>query len=779
MLLCGMSLSFAACSDDDDENSEAQQEQTIAGDPYLKTGEKGSELLRLVSQLADVDSLPDDWRTTEFEPTEGKILDASQPFVRSVPVMNMAEARDLFRSYIGQNFDEKLPVVEWKVEDVGSLTFKTVGQADCLATVDVRVKQMPHLEQLRFVPLTAMGDNAMKYTPYYRIGDVVKDKDGCYWICVRAAGGPKEKDKTHWVTMQLLTENSKVSGFKSNVLTKAANLKVPQNLGGTETEHLKYFAQLMYLLQRPQEYGQNMGADQVMAAGLGALGTDSQADETAYSQADLEAIAQLWNCLDLWKRVLPKGINKEFFLKDEVKMLYNGHSNALLGSNVSLFLCTQSGTCRSIQNLSKPTWSKNDATKRFDIREYALNGKATTSNVPGIGEAIVVRMCTGKELANNLLLQPSYDERIKNVENLVVSRFRLNNYSSYFHIGDVFKDEEGSRWFVISSAGFSLPDDPQINSPYSYLVSFDNVKASADHSHATNLPKRKLAMKAAYFMYVLASFDIYQRRQANRWEEFSDPNVTPSKQMVYQINQHAEVDLQYLFDVIESPKGIRQAFLTTTFAYDDGTSGQKLLRMIHDTQRQGNAFRLSFWSRYPLVHDTSVFPEPGNRSMFYSESAETGAIFENVQMMAVDVADQSMVSNYADDFFAKQPFDIPAENTGRRAVRSQADTRARKVENFFYNREQMKNRSLPLSMWNEPVLFFRATKVFDHGEDHDMTTVDGRKLKVVHKTPFNANVVSDYNLSTSGIVGATISAYSDTYQDGEFKGLAKWIDEDD
>ena len=779
-VVCGLSLSFTACSDDDVDDS-VPDGSTIEGDPYQKTSDTASDLFRIVNQLADVDSLPNDWKTAEFEPTEGKVLDTSQPLVRSEAVMNMTEARDLFRALIGENFDESKSTVVWKNDDLGSLTYTELGQSDCLATVDVRIKQMPHLQQLRFVLVSALGDNAMKYTPYYRIGDVVQDKDGAYWICVRAAGGPKNKDKTHWISMQVLQENSKVSGFKSNILRKADNLIVPQNLGGTETEHLKYFAQLMYLLQRPAEYGQNMGPGQAMEAGLGALGTNlgknaRERDETAYSQEDLNAIANLWNTLDVWKKVLPKGVSKEFFLKDEVKMLYNGHSNAVFGSDISLFLCTQSGTCRSIQTLSKPTWSKNDQTKTFNVTEYAINGKPTNSNILGNDSAIVVRMCTGKELADNTLFQPNYYDRIKNVENLVVTRFRLNSYCPYFRIGDVFKDEEGSRWFVINSAGYGTDDLSFLNSPYSYLVSFDNVRASADKKYATNIPKRDLATKVMFYMYMLCTFDMYERTLPDRWDTYSDPNGHPSKQVQHSIYTNTGVDLCYLFDVIQSPKGIRQAFINTTFAYDDGSQGQKLLRFLHDTQQEGNSFRVSIWSRYPLVYDYNSYPDPGDRTMFYLKDQGTGAIHENIRIMLTDISDQSMISKYADDYFVKQPFNLREENKGPREKRTQADSRAKDVTNFFYDREKMNNRTLPLSMWNEPVLFFRATKVFDHGEDHEMTTIDGHKLKALYKYPYTSDVEDD-NYYT-GVAVFTINskiAYEDVFQDGVRTPLKTWL----
>ena len=218
-VLCGLSLSVTSCTDDDDDDAGdgEQTAEVIEGDPYGKTSQPATELLMVMSQLADVDSLPDNWRNATFEPTEGEVLDASTPFVRTVAVMDMTEARDLFRAFTGENHDETATTLTWKNDNVGTMTFKALNQNNCVATIDMELKQMPHLRQLRLVPTSALGDNKLKYDPYYRIGDVVLDRDGRYWICVRAAGGPKNKEKTHWVTMQLLTADSKATGLKSNV----------------------------------------------------------------------------------------------------------------------------------------------------------------------------------------------------------------------------------------------------------------------------------------------------------------------------------------------------------------------------------------------------------------------------------------------------------------------------------------------------------------------------------------------------------------------------------
>ena len=769
------SLSLSSCKDDDDDKDGGSE--AVVEDPSQETRDAAASLFVLMNQLADVDSLPEQWQTAVFEPTIGRVVDASQPYVRAMAVQNIRSAHDVFRSLIGENFDETLSTVTWQKDGVGTLVFNELNQSDCVATIDVRLPQMPHLTQLRLLPPSAFGDNAMKYDTYYRIGDVVEDKDGCCWICVRSAGGPDKKEKTHWVSMQLLTDNSKASGFKSNVktiTTKGHAIQVPQNLGGTEVKHLTYFAQLMYLLQRPDEYAQQCQPGGVLEGGLGDLGT-TDADGEAISPKKFKQIAKLWDKLDIWSHVLPKGITKDYFLSNDVRMIYNGHSNATFGSSINLYVCSMTGVCNSEQHLSTPSWDKKDATKEFDVTEYALRGRATKSNINGVananGQAIVVRMCTGKELADNLMFQPDYYERITNVKNQLVTRFRTKPFSPYYRIGDVFKDDQGSRWMVIRSSGIFDPDSCQHSAPYSLLVSFDNIQASADKHYATNLPKRDLAIEAMSLMLYLCLPEIPYRTDSGRLDDWADPNTTMmSKIAMHNFYTYAGVDMTWLFDYSSSPQGNREAFIHTCFAYDDGTTGQKLMRYTQDTYEAGNHTCNHFWERYPLSNMTHY--EAPDREQFFSKNGDS-----KLKIMLEDIAYQDMVNTYASDYFATRPFVLDEEGTGIRAPRSKADDRAKDVTNYFYDRKKMQSRSLPLSMWNEPVLFFRAVKLFDNGEDDYEKTIDGHKLTPLKKEPYDSDPESLYWINASSISNLPLAVmYNFTWITGSMYRLPIWLD---
>ncbi len=79
-----------SCKDDDEKGSDPEQK---GEDPYDKQSEEATALYRIVKLLAETNSLPDDWKTTSFEPTQGNALDETKPFVRSMAVSDEEEAR--------------------------------------------------------------------------------------------------------------------------------------------------------------------------------------------------------------------------------------------------------------------------------------------------------------------------------------------------------------------------------------------------------------------------------------------------------------------------------------------------------------------------------------------------------------------------------------------------------------------------------------------------------------------------------------------------------------
>ena len=123
-LLMGLGITVTSCSDDDKDERSAED---IAQDPYEKESEAADALYRLVSQLSVCDSLPNDWKTATFEPKAGKVLDQSQPRVRTIAVNNAAEAVARYNSLTGKDLPATTTSDTYKVDGVGTLTLNVGG----------------------------------------------------------------------------------------------------------------------------------------------------------------------------------------------------------------------------------------------------------------------------------------------------------------------------------------------------------------------------------------------------------------------------------------------------------------------------------------------------------------------------------------------------------------------------------------------------------------------------------------------------------------------------
>jgi hypothetical protein len=147
--------------------------------------------------LALIDELPDNWESEIFIPAEGIPVDEANTDVRNVVSTGAEQAKQYFLSIVP---DEGLDGDTWSHEGVGTLTFRTMNEDNCYAVIDVELVQMPGLKQLRFVPESVVGENKWEGESYYAVGDVIKDKKGIYWICVRPSGGPLAKDNAYFVS---------------------------------------------------------------------------------------------------------------------------------------------------------------------------------------------------------------------------------------------------------------------------------------------------------------------------------------------------------------------------------------------------------------------------------------------------------------------------------------------------------------------------------------------------------------------------------------------------
>jgi len=408
-LVMGLGMNVTSCKDDNDDNNNERTPEEIAQDPYEKESEAADALYRLVSQLSVCDSLPNNWKTATFEPKAGKVLDASQPRVRTIAVNNAAEAVARYNSLTGKDLPATTMSDTYTVKDVGTLQLN-VGGAGTIATIDVDVKQMPQLQQLRLVSVADMGENGhFKGEPYYRFGDVVRDSKGCYWICVRPAYSPNGKEDTHWMSFQLTDKNIKTytkSGCKEQ--------KYPVDLG-VQKEKMQYLAQLLAILANPDGYKNVAGQGNYFGGnGLGGLQEAAMPADSLVRQADL------WDQNKVWEKIMPVGFKPDEVQKFKDRFKKNVHFIYEKGST--------SGTNLTIKHVGYQgalTFYVEDPAYEKTIIDMKRNSFDITNNYTTIGttvdpydfppDAFVVRYKSGYQLSSNLLFSPSATDSIPGV----------------------------------------------------------------------------------------------------------------------------------------------------------------------------------------------------------------------------------------------------------------------------------------------------------------------------------------------------------------------------
>ena len=187
---------MVSCEKDNDPTPEPEFTQEELAE--MAAADKFAAANSVYRALALINELPDNWESTTFAPAEGVAIDEANNDVRNVVSTGADQAKNYFFSIVP---DKGLNGDTWSHEGVGTLTYRTVNEDNCYAVIDVDLVQMPGLKQLRFVPESVVGENKWQGTPYYAVGDVIKDKKtGTIWVCVRPSGGPLAKDNAYFVS---------------------------------------------------------------------------------------------------------------------------------------------------------------------------------------------------------------------------------------------------------------------------------------------------------------------------------------------------------------------------------------------------------------------------------------------------------------------------------------------------------------------------------------------------------------------------------------------------
>ena len=406
-MLITLSWCVTSCKDDGkadlkEEALSEMSEEELAQDPYGKQTEAAMTLLRIVSQLTETSELPNDWEKATFEPSNGFVGDDGNPYSRTQSVSGAADAARRFNSLTGADIDSTTTSYTWKYDGVGTMTYRQVSDAGQVAVVDVDLQQMPHLK--RIVYAKDLGLNgSWSGTPYYRLGDVIQDKDGSYWVCVRSAWAYSKKEDCHWISTSELPEKNLVYYNKD----KDDELCLPTGLGNS-TVHMRNFVDFFFAILWPEEYANMQQMNQLQVKkGLGDI------DYVYHSKYYMKNVRYFYTKYNLWQNIFKFDKEMiEYAALDDLKsrytplrLYYNGYIMAGLSSQTGCYMRSYSGNGwqeESSDKEDKRRFAKSGG-RKFSIQTLAKYGYgySPVESASNSTRAYVVRYKTGEQLAKD------------------------------------------------------------------------------------------------------------------------------------------------------------------------------------------------------------------------------------------------------------------------------------------------------------------------------------------------------------------------------------------
>ena len=781
VLIGGLSMSVASCKDDKELSEEEKQQQ--AEQQAEQDMADAATFWDVVGQLTD-DVMPDDdWQNATYEPSIGE-ADATNSTVRVVSTADVAIAAERFAQLTGAAVNASTSEYTYQNPLVGTLTYRRTG-GQSLATVDVSIKQMPGLSQIVYKTPEQIGDNgSFKGTAYYRFGDVVQklNADGLYdyWICVRPAFGPEGKGDSHWMTLSKLPSNY-VKTVNKTVNGQKLSHTMPKSLG-TNKEHMQNLAELVYAMTASETWAINLAANYKTLKYFKDFNYEKnfKYHNTAFFANVNEGMPDrvFQEIFGLTKQQMRQELEQ-----NGLHLIYG--SPSMNGNNIILPVAEYAGTNMKTAQYynSSTTW---DAAS-FDIYALTRNHYISDSRITGgNGKMWVCRYATGATLAKGSAETPATFDKYKRlpncrdvfVYNADVDNLDLDNLKNiepregiadfsgipYYSHGDILQDQYGHRWFVINQAGNpDLGDNKGEKSPYSELISFEGITVSSDRRKATNLPTLKQAIRGAYFLEMfynqtekLRGLTKEQAIQKNYYSQWGSS--------VFNLLEYCDVQILDLFQQISAQNGdVREPTIAASIAYDDGSGKQRLLRWIRNNQVEGENLYHYLSDLYPA--------SPNATTQFYEKYT-----YSTLPIYLQDIASKQMVEAFAEDTYARQGLSkgdniTNDADTSPRQPRTETDDRVNDVRNCFYYRTAWQYRSFVSDMWNEPIIMFRMTRVYDCGEnDHSDTTVDGLRLTRIAKHEWYDEDMGNATVSLETFRNTMNVVWANCYSDGRSTG---------
>ena len=740
------------------------------------------EFWAVVGQLVSMDDMTSDYKGKTFTPIIGT---ETEPGIRVVGVNSLQAAVERYNSLVGASIDTNTVSHTYTSTEVGSLSWSKSADNRSWATVDVSIPSVPTLQRIVYrsgAQGDVNGSVGKGYRAYYRFGDVVKrvraeDNATEYWVCVRPAFDPEDKGKSHWITVSPLPEKNIWPYYDTHqpyISSTDLEYGLPYNLRD-DLEWPQDLAEMLYAICNPVQWFANItqySSENMFGSPKGLpIFNDFHSSKKGYhNQYFWKNVQKAWTDKQLFQTVFGRSIdgdpiNLAWFQRrvepgnEGLNFLYNGYSWWVKTSNtaqlyqvnfksetgkdgVKLNMHSKTPTKPSHQVVNKKNKLDTSTNFAFDVKKECTLEKPYVQKPAFFGDNAprwIIRYAEGQELAQDGKEDPSFALRGVETVYRYYDVYEQGTYDNdppeetseggtgyigkaHYKWGDVYKDETGAVWHVFNPAGVSPePEGSRFNerSPYSELISFTSVGMDVfpGGSTVSNLPTLDQAIRV-YMWLQLASNNT--QPCINEQQCIDHPIFGLYHLNVY---EHANLDIRRLMLYVTSQnKKERSDNLLCSIAYSGHAGGkQALVRCIENTENEQNQPQYYFWTKYPA--------NP-------SKTEENVKNFSDVTIALQDIADQTMVDKYAEDAYARLAYSsiygLGNNLNEERPIRSTTDSKATNVQNYWYNKLLWDDFQFRKDMWNEPVLFFRYTRVRDNGDNnYSKTTTDGHTLTLV------------------------------------------------
>ena len=783
-MVCGLSLAVTSCKDDDkdNDNGSGNGEQTAEE----IAAEHAETFWGVAANLVSPVDVTTEYENKTFEPTIGSPLDGNTT-IRVVNCGSMASAASRFTSITGVEIDENTTTSTYQDDAVGTLVYTKTNDATSLATIDVNIKQIPHLQKIIFKTSEQMGTNSkFSGTAYYSFGDVIAldNEDGLqeYWVCVRPALGPAGKEDTHWVTLSQLPDKN-VWTYEGK--KKPITFRLPQQLGTDEIQ-MQNLAELLYAVCNPEQWWKNLQDNK----GVDLFGDLYHERAQYFNQYFWQIVQKFWSDKSAGQSISEKLFGYDF---DEMKKIINdqnalhllrkGFSWYTTSSNSpTLYEYTYSngtGKKSNMHSYKSKSVSKNvmtgDGIKLDCVADYTQNHWICPAFFGDEQPRFIFRFATGKDLfgadpgvfqsmkggkhnivdvyvLNEQLGIPTQSELKVYTEadanpNMVTNK-TANDKMGVYIPGDVVKDEQGTRWFCIMGSGYN--ESGKILDDRAWFISLEGI--SMTDGIPTNILTEAQAPEVGFRLLKIMSY-------VRTYQKYS---VTDSKAFIAKnIYDYTKVNIGDLFVMRDSVWRFKDNKTTkyfnshsknlmTNLAYIGNDGQLKLLRCVFDHTQAGNQrsncqpasgkndfqyHHFYFYKHYMNSDPTSWRELTDDESSLEMTRYMTPWPVTNDEILFSDLGNQAKVDQWAakDKWVTLPLVDLAnpgADYTKREQPRTRAYSNPRALNFVMTENGTFIDH---LGMYNEPVLFVRVMTVKDAGGNKaTLESEDGRKLTVVH-----------------------------------------------